>query len=581
MATYNVSTAFNGIDRVSNAFINMGRSANTFKKRAGGAIKGVSSAGLGLGAVLGGISIGLVARKIYSFANESIDLFNIQEAAVANVQAGLVSTAGVAGRSLNQLKTQAADLQKKTFFGDETILQNATAQLLTFTNITESNFDRTQAIALDVTSKLKGLGSTGEDLRSTSILLGKALNDPVANLGALSRVGIQFSVQQKEQIKTMAKGGNVIGAQNIVLKELERQYGGTAEALAKTSGGMELSVKNLTGDVKELIGKALSPLKLMFLTIFKDILPSVIPFVTEIGNKLGVFVETNKALIQTKVGEFFKSIFETFKKLVPIAMGFFKIIYNLFPLIKLIAGAFIVWKVAIIGTQLALKGMALIGIIGKVLQFIKIIFMIAKAKGVWAAAQWALNAALNANPIGLVVAAIVVLIAIIVVVVKYWDQIVAAVIMAWEWFDKYRMIILALLGPMGMLVNMIVSLIKGVVKTIIAFKDGGLVEGFKELGRTIFDFMITPLESFLTLLSKIPGIGKVGKIGLEGIDALRAKMSTEVSKEPVPAPNAAKETGKRNLSGEGTLTIKAEPGTSISQMDNSLLGINIAQAGVN
>jgi len=55
----------------------------------------------------------------------------------------------------------------------------------------------------------------------------------------------------------------------------------------------------------------------------------------------------------------------------------------------------------------------------------------------WAAVQWALNAAMSANPIVLVVLAVAALIAIIVLVIKkfgLWDAIVAKLGAAWEWF---------------------------------------------------------------------------------------------------------------------------------------------------
>ena len=67
--------------------------------------------------------------------------------------------------------------------------------------------------------------------------MGKALNDPVANLSALSRSGIQFSDEQKAVIKSMAETGRLAEAQTLILDELNRQYGGSAEAAAKADGG--------------------------------------------------------------------------------------------------------------------------------------------------------------------------------------------------------------------------------------------------------------------------------------------------------------------------------------------------------
>ncbi len=54
------------------------------------------------------------------------------------------------------------------------------------------------------------------------------------------------------------------------------------------------------------------------------------------------------------------------------------------------------------------------------------------ATAAWTAAQWLLNIALNANPIGLVVLAIAVLIGIVILIIKYWDDLKAGAIAAWN-----------------------------------------------------------------------------------------------------------------------------------------------------
>lgn len=56
---------------------------------------------------------------------------------------------------------------------------------------------------------------------------------------------------------------------------------------------------------------------------------------------------------------------------------------------------------------------------------------------VWTAVQWLLNAAMTANPIGLVVLAVVALIAIGILLWKNWDTVVHALGVAWNWlWDK-------------------------------------------------------------------------------------------------------------------------------------------------
>tara|TARA_R100001163_G_scaffold540_1_gene811 strand:+ start:56 stop:1999 length:1944 start_codon:yes stop_codon:yes gene_type:complete len=189
-----------------------------------------------------------VTLPIVGLAAVSVKAFRDQAKAVAQVEQGLKSTGNAAGKTLGELQSMASDLQKTTLFGDEDILQNATAQLLTFTNITGEQFDRTQKAALDLATRLDG------DLKSASIQLGKALNDPVANLSALSRSGIQFSAEQKEVIKTLAETGKLAEAQTIILDELNRQYGGSAEAAALADGGFT-QLGNAIGDLGEEMGR--------------------------------------------------------------------------------------------------------------------------------------------------------------------------------------------------------------------------------------------------------------------------------------------------------------------------------------
>jgi hypothetical protein len=180
----------------------------------------------------------------------SVQAFRQQNKAIAQVEAGLKSTAGQVGFTSQELQKMASDLQNKTLFGDEVILKDATAQLLTFTNISGQNFARTQQAALDLATRLDG------DLKGASIQLGKALNDPVANLSALSRSGIQFSEDQKAVIKSLTETGNLAEAQTLILDELNKQYGGSAEAAAEADGGFT-QLANSFGDLQEEIGRLL------------------------------------------------------------------------------------------------------------------------------------------------------------------------------------------------------------------------------------------------------------------------------------------------------------------------------------
>jgi hypothetical protein len=176
--------------------------------------------------------------------------------AIAQVEAAVQSTGGAAGRSVAQLEEMAAGLQRISLYDDDQILKEVTANLLTFTNVTGTEFDKAQVAILNLSTRL------GTDLTSASVQVGKALNDPIKGVTALGRAGVQFTAQQKELITTLAESGDVAGAQSIILGELETQFGGAAEAAANVDPYTQLAneVGNLSEDFGVIINEAIRPL---------------------------------------------------------------------------------------------------------------------------------------------------------------------------------------------------------------------------------------------------------------------------------------------------------------------------------
>lgn len=157
-------------------------------------------------------------------------------------------------------------------------------------------------------------------------------------------------------------------------------------------------------------------------------------------------------------------------------------------------GIMIAYKAAAVGTTVAIKAQGAASTAA------------AMGMKVATAAQWLWNAALSANPIGIVIAAIVALIGIILVLTGKWQKVTAAVD---GFFDRIRnmkgiggAILQTLVAPLEFVWNTI----RGIFDTINAFKVGGFIAGIKMLGLSILQMIASPIQAILESLSWIPGM---------------------------------------------------------------------------
>lgn len=127
-----------------------------------------------------------------------------------------------------------------------------------------------------------------------------------------------------------------------------------------------------------------------------------------------------------------------------------------------------------------------------------------------AAAQWAVNVAMLANPIGLIIVAIVALIALIVSAINK--------------FDEWGAAILLLLGPIGWIVNMVMALKNNWNSIKEAFTDGGILAGIKRIGIVLLDAILYPVQQLLGMLAKIPGMAKIAEGAAGKIANIRKKL---------------------------------------------------------
>lgn len=213
-----------------------------------GSIAGTAIAGAAVGAVvgLGAAMVGGVQAAI------SYETLANKTAAV------LKSTGNAAGTSVQGIQDLAASLESMSGVDEELII-NGENVLATFTSVQnkagEGNdiFDQATKTALDMSVAL------GSDLQGANIQLGKALNDPIKGISALSKVGVSFTEQQKAQIATLVKSGDTLGAQKVILAELTKEFGGTAKAAGEGTAGSFARLQDAGGDLMRTLGQKLLP----------------------------------------------------------------------------------------------------------------------------------------------------------------------------------------------------------------------------------------------------------------------------------------------------------------------------------
>lgn len=196
-----------------------------------------------------------LGQSLISFFKTSTAEAQQAEKSFAKVEQAITSTGNAAGFSASQIKAFDDELEAATNIDADTIMNDVSAQLLTFTKLSGDEFIRTQKAALDVATVLGGDGQLS--LKSVAIQLGKAMQDPVKGLTALRKSGISFSESQREVIKSLVATGQQAEAQRLILSELEKQYGGQAEAASKAGLGPLEKLKIQWNNVKELIGTGL------------------------------------------------------------------------------------------------------------------------------------------------------------------------------------------------------------------------------------------------------------------------------------------------------------------------------------
>jgi hypothetical protein len=294
-----------------------------------------------------------VAQEVFSFAGDALAEAQEANKIGAETEQRIKSTGGAAGVTAGEVAKLSEELSLKAGVDDE-LVQSGANLILTFKNIRnaagEGNdiFDQANSLALDLSKAFK------TDLKSASIQVGKALDNPIKGITALSRVGVTFTEQQKEQIKALTESGDTISAQKIILAELESQVGGTAEATATASDRASVA----WGNAKETLGTVLLPVVERVSMWIGEYLPRAVEGARAAFGRIKAFVDTNWPAIR-----------DTIVNAVDTVAGYIR------PVLDAIAAAWSVWGDNIL-RQLRIVWSAVRTVISSALDIIRGVFRV-------------------------------------------------------------------------------------------------------------------------------------------------------------------------------------------------------------
>jgi hypothetical protein len=366
--------------------------------------------------------------------------FEESEKVAKQTGAVLESTGHAANVTAKEVSGLATALSKKAGIDDEAI-QSGENLLLTFKNIQNQAgkgndiFNQTTKAVLDMSVAM------GQDMKSSAIQVGKALNDPIAGLTALTRVGVTFTEGQKKQIEKLVESGNTLQAQKKILGELTSEFGGSAEAQATASGKMGVALGNLVEKIGGLLAPVITALLAKITEWAQFLTDNLGPALKAVGG----WIEEHSGLVKT----------------LGIAIG-------------AMAAAMLVWTAA---TKIAAAAQAVLNLVMAANPFALIALVVIATAAVLIANWGKVKAFLLAA----------------------WDAIVDAGKFAWDHLAIF------ILGPMKLVIDWLIDHWRGVGTVMKAVWDatvGVIIEGVKDIISWIHT-LISAVEAAIGWISKL------------------------------------------------------------------------------
>lgn len=406
----------------------------------------------------GAIGFSALTAGAVLFAKQSIDAAKDQVRIEKLLETTMKRTSNASKEQIQAIKDEASALQNVGIVGDEVAL--AGANQLAVYGLKSDQIKKLMPNLNDMIAKEKGLNGTQEDAVAMADVIGKAMNGKTKGL---LKYGVSLTAAEEKLFKTMKQEQRM----EFISKKLNESIGGTNKALRETDEGKIVAAKNAWGDMKEEVGKKLLPYLGKFAEWFETKIPAIQNFILGIADKIQELVTKAEPYI-TQIKDMFGKIFEKVKPALEetwqilsdagtVAIDIAQNIINnwdrISPIVYTIVGAITAYNIAM--TIRNNKELIYAGIIKS-----KMALDTAQAllTGQLTIKQWALNVAMKANPIGLVITAIALLVGGIWLLCKNWDLVKKKVVEFWQKLDnnplgKVLKFIIKFGNPIGAMIN--------------------------------------------------------------------------------------------------------------------------------
>ena len=404
------------------------------------------------------IGFGALTAAAGVFIKQSIDAAKDKLKADKLLETNLMKQANFKKEHIQMLKDEASALQDVGVVGDDVAVAGA-GQLAIY-KLKADQIKTILPVIDDMVAKEKGFNGTQEDAIAMADVFGKAVEGKTKGL---VKYGVSLTDAEEKLFKTMKREQRA----EFLNKKLTAAIGGTNKALRETDEGKIVAAKGAWGDMQAELGKKLMPKLGAIAEWFHSKIPAIQDFILGIADKIQELVTRAEPYI-TQIKDMFGKIFEKVKPAleetwqilsdagtvaIDIAQGIINNWDRISPIVYTLVGAIAAYKLVMFGAWVYTTAMV----------------AITKVKMAWDAAQaaatetltvkqWLLNAAMNANPIGVVIGAIAILVGGIWLLCKNWDLVKKKTIELWKKLDnnplgKVLKFIIKFGNPVGAMIN--------------------------------------------------------------------------------------------------------------------------------